>query len=242
MELLVVNSIIAIMAAILMPTIALVRESARKAVCGNNLRQMGMGALSYLQDWSALPVSQSWGQWRGGAQNGVSNYLSVEGTGGGNNARDVMKCPSDRRPQNNVGNPPTPTFMPYVWCSGSVDTLAWVWTSYTAGAIFSNQDSRNLAPATISAGTGMFWDGFDSAMMDKDGASGYNVHGKGVNMVFYDGHCSYLDMSPLPHLDFWVFFTWAGADFGYPPNFDPQHWVGPAYGVKWFTNPIGEPW
>lgn len=56
-ELLVVISIIAILAGMILPAIGAVRESARATQCRNNLRQLGVGALSYTDDWDGqLPV------------------------------------------------------------------------------------------------------------------------------------------------------------------------------------------
>src|SRR2546430_10956593 len=50
-ELLVVIAIIAILAAILFPVFAKAREKARQASCLSNLKQLGMGAMIYQQDW-----------------------------------------------------------------------------------------------------------------------------------------------------------------------------------------------
>ena len=49
-ELLVVISIIAILASMLLPAIGMVRERARSATCGNNLRQIGMAIDAYATD------------------------------------------------------------------------------------------------------------------------------------------------------------------------------------------------
>lgn len=49
-ELLVVVSIIAILAAILLPTVSLIREAARRTQCASNLRQVGAAMLTYGQD------------------------------------------------------------------------------------------------------------------------------------------------------------------------------------------------
>jgi prepilin-type N-terminal cleavage/methylation domain-containing protein len=53
-ELLVVIAIIAILAAILFPVFARARENARRASCGSNLKQMGLGLMQYKQDYDSL--------------------------------------------------------------------------------------------------------------------------------------------------------------------------------------------
>ena len=50
-ELLVVIAIIAILAAILFPGFARARENARRSSCQSNLKQIGLSALQYAQDY-----------------------------------------------------------------------------------------------------------------------------------------------------------------------------------------------
>lgn len=59
-ELLVVIAIIAILAAILFPVFAQAREQARKASCLNNTKQLGLGAMMYVQDYDETYPCNSW--------------------------------------------------------------------------------------------------------------------------------------------------------------------------------------
>jgi len=51
-ELLMVIAIVSIMAAMLLPTLANIRETARRTVCGGNLRQIGMFCMFYADDFN----------------------------------------------------------------------------------------------------------------------------------------------------------------------------------------------
>ena len=58
-ELLVVVSIIAILAALLFPVLTSVREAGRRTTCANNLSQIGKGYLLYIEDWDDyFPLGQ----------------------------------------------------------------------------------------------------------------------------------------------------------------------------------------
>lgn len=67
-ECLVVISIIGLLVALLIPAVQIARESARKARCQNNLRQIGLGLLNYASSNGSLPPAMG---------NGGSSYLVV---------------------------------------------------------------------------------------------------------------------------------------------------------------------
>jgi prepilin-type processing-associated H-X9-DG protein/prepilin-type N-terminal cleavage/methylation domain-containing protein len=55
-ELLVVISIIAVLASMLLPAVGMVRNQARSTACANNLRQLGMAAMDYTQEWDGMQL------------------------------------------------------------------------------------------------------------------------------------------------------------------------------------------
>jgi len=96
-ELLVVIAIIAILAAILFPVFAKVREKARQTSCLSNEKQLGLGLMQYVQDYDekfpagyitggtapAIGQASNWGMgWAG------ETYSYIKSTG-------VFKCPDD---------------------------------------------------------------------------------------------------------------------------------------------------
>ena len=89
-ELLVVIAIIAILAALLFPTFAKVRDNARRASCQSNLRQISMAVMQYTQDNEEhYPVGNyvaPWGYWGRGWAGEVYPYVS---------SAEVFRCPDD---------------------------------------------------------------------------------------------------------------------------------------------------
>ncbi len=57
-ELLVVIAIISILAAVLFPVFATAREKARQTACASNLKQIGLAAVQYAQDYDEIVVMQ----------------------------------------------------------------------------------------------------------------------------------------------------------------------------------------
>ncbi len=118
-ELLVVIAIIAILAAILFPVFARAREKARQSSCASNLKQLGLAALSYAQDYDEtwMPVAAGTrGEWSGHYGNAASTagcwirpYLKND---------QVRSCPSFIR----TGDINAFAYSPYL--GGTAGTLA----------------------------------------------------------------------------------------------------------------------
>ena len=103
-ELLVVIAIIAILAAILFPVFARARENARRASCQSNLKQIGLGALQYSQDYDEQTVPLRWsygGTLRNGSHEVPFQVLMqpyVKST-------QLFKCPSNTSNANMENTP-----------------------------------------------------------------------------------------------------------------------------------------
>ncbi len=99
MELLVVITIIALLVAMLIPVIQMVRQSAYASTCQHNLKQLHVGVSGYALDWSLLPSTADYN-----VQVLAAEYLdSATGNSDGNLSYDVLKCRADKRPLGSPG-------------------------------------------------------------------------------------------------------------------------------------------
>jgi len=102
-ELLVVIAIIAILAAILFPVFAQARETARKAACTSNLKQIGSAWMMYANDYDERSNNNTWNG--GGFQMNqifgqrLQPYMKNYG---------ALRCPSDASPWTSVDQQDTP--------------------------------------------------------------------------------------------------------------------------------------
>lgn len=119
-ELLVVIAIIGVLASLLLPALGSARERGRRAACVSNLHQIGIAALSYVDEWHTFPdfgpnANNETFRWAGnltfnyGGNNSDLPTRPLNPYLGGLNAplsppaatapdiTSVMQCPSDRR-------------------------------------------------------------------------------------------------------------------------------------------------
>jgi prepilin-type N-terminal cleavage/methylation domain-containing protein len=106
-ELLVVIAIIAILAAILFPVFAQARESARKAVCLSNNKQLGLAVMMYVQDydegfpvnlWGTAPINVADNDTRSGQYYSAIQWMWEVYPYMKN--RQILACPSDPNSKN----------------------------------------------------------------------------------------------------------------------------------------------
>ena len=228
-ELLVVITIIAVLVAILLPAVKMVRNAAESASCLSNLRQMFLSIDAYALDFETLPPSTSNGGFPGWPHAMAAKYLeSSTGQSDGNAPYDVLKCKGDHRP---VGggddsishhSETVDKWMQCMWC-GDFDrgsTLVRVWSSYASnGTIFNGTTLR--VPATVA----LFWDSWTFTSKDLESVPGVSRHGRGTNMVYGDGHAARMESAFMLAGRPWEIAFWAGGGTWYSGVIQ---YVGPA--------------
>jgi len=219
-ELLVVIAIIAVLAAIIFPVFAKARESARKAKCMSNLRQIGNAFDMYRADWDGLNVTQVTGPVINGTLTGwwedsLGRYAPA--SNGPLDDSPIFLCPSlgDRRPA--CGGGPNHGLVGGYAFNGYVSRcpLPCVFTlSYCfEGAITSPSDTIEVCESEQCRMALPAWPPPDSSWLRMD-------HNEGMNLLFCDGHVKWRRAIPVG----W----WTIADDGdnpalpSPPKLSPK--------------------
>lgn len=211
-ELLVVISIIAILASILMPTIAMVRELARSTACSRVLGQMQLANQGYANEWEGAYVPSVWISSAGSPYNNWfrnSFYIEkVEGVAGTDSNGDGVAEGGDQFPARlrcKLAKPPAgdwgPVRLSYGYNGIVNDAIAkWSTPNYIATPIWSK-----ISPSTVFAfsdavdfnvGIGYvdMWTGIEGVNSSGTVA---RRHRQLANAVFFDAHTERLDTSRL---------------------------------------------
>jgi prepilin-type N-terminal cleavage/methylation domain-containing protein/prepilin-type processing-associated H-X9-DG protein len=192
-ELLVVIAIIAILAAILFPVFAKAREKARQASCLSNMKQFGIGILSYAQDYdeklvlyyqyNPYAINLRW--WGDMIQPYVKNY-------------QLLSCPSGSWPYGSLrmAGDPNPLICSYAIPAISHDATHTVIPTLWATGLAGIQAPAETIIVAESIGSEIFTGGTnDNRLLDIIGF-GANCrvarrHNDGFNVTFLDGHAKW---------------------------------------------------
>jgi prepilin-type N-terminal cleavage/methylation domain-containing protein/prepilin-type processing-associated H-X9-DG protein len=205
-ELLVVIAIIAILAAMLLPALSRARGAAQKTACLNNMRQIGLGALMYVQDsQDVFPGSASnaighqpddWIYWQQGIPGVQLQDSRIIIPLGGRVNTNIFLCPADRR----IG--PGPAYL-YSYTMVSVTygganhgitsiVLGGTYQPFRQSQVKRGSEKLMLAEEEVTASQpddGRF-------LLTGDGVSAANFissrHSKKANITFADGHVTTL--------------------------------------------------
>ena len=178
-QLLVEISIIAILAAMLLPALKTAREAAKKAACINNLRQLGLAFMMYTSNNNAwLPCQDGW--WyslvAGGAEETpLWPYYENE---------DLLLCPSlKQNPFPELGYP------------------AWYGINYNLiGVVAEVGSSKKLTQIPDPVGTLILYCGYRQGTSTADAEATDRIryiHNDGVDLLFVDGHVKW-EMRSVP--------------------------------------------
>ncbi|KPJ63038.1 MAG: hypothetical protein AMS15_01930 [Planctomycetes bacterium DG_23] len=179
-ELLVVIAIIAILAAMLLPALARARESARRAVCKSNLKQIGLGLIIYSNDFSeAFPFGLPDGD---RDTEHVMGDFTVLWTADYVSSSGVFECPST---------------------TDNTDLLSETGT-FTVGAVSYAYDDTKSATSVPHVGCAgdkpdiYYLPDYDEMIARNSG----NHKADGQNVCFCDGHVEWIASPSIMHPGF----------------------------------------
>jgi prepilin-type N-terminal cleavage/methylation domain-containing protein/prepilin-type processing-associated H-X9-DG protein len=190
-ELLVVISIIAVLAALLLPAVTLVKASATRTQCSSNMRQVGIAILGYTNDNNGLVPSLFLPDWVTTWQAQLMPYTDNQGLSDRVQAQDptvwkgtIYQCPTYRGGSQwnlsgygfNIMLAPPANVWTQPWALEGV-------SSTSSQALFGESSSQAMY---ISNKSNMYannpWDGYD-----------INSHRGSANFLFADFHVESLE-------------------------------------------------
>jgi prepilin-type N-terminal cleavage/methylation domain-containing protein/prepilin-type processing-associated H-X9-DG protein len=185
-ELLVVIAIIALLAAILFPVFARARENARRSSCSNNVKQIGVAMLQYVQDYD-----ETFGFTGGGTGLHQTPFILLPYI----KSVQVFKCPSDSI--RNMGS--SYAFNNNISIKAQADIAKPSELVVSMDAVIGTGGSKD--PSNVQSGIPTYGLADDytiwtSAARVSGGSNGLPRHLGTANLLFGDGHVK--TSQPLP--------------------------------------------
>jgi prepilin-type N-terminal cleavage/methylation domain-containing protein/prepilin-type processing-associated H-X9-DG protein len=196
-ELLVVIAIIGILAAILFPVFGRARENARRSSCMSNLKQIGLGAMQYTQDYDEkfmVGTNGSGAAWAGT----LSPYIK---------STQVFTCPSDSTSPG-VGQPVVSYAMNSNVASVASGGGSIARFSATARTILMFEIKGNYTNVASSS--------------EQGATNGGSIVGDGTNLSSYSGCCSSAAVGGAQFVTGYM----DGWNQGYAPGGAATQWDG----------------
>lgn len=218
-ELLTVIAIIGILAAILIPVVGRVRESARAVQCVSNLRQIGQGIYLYAEAHGGnAPAGQDnrrheqytgstggtsfWSTFHGGLwpyvfDNTSGEIADIRNTAGTPN---IFQCPTLYNGYPSASSAPADFFYSGE-ASGSGTNYSYALNHLAApgGSLYDtvNLDSLSLSTQTVAVVECYMW----HMAGTRYDLFGVVPHGGAANFLFFDGHVERFNRSEIPEVD-----------------------------------------
>ena len=213
-ELMVVVGIIAILSAILGPCLYNAKAAARRSTCAFNLRQMGIGVLSYIQDYdSCFPQTKGHFTQHPNIDD-ASGSIELPDYGSpmrhlGSYTTGLADCPSDPDPDGTMNCASVPNANPQM--SSYLANGYFVWGFYefqlgsTSETVFLAERRsywiKTTPPNCDVIFRPWYFSGNPHAPQDDmdpvKGAIATKRHGDGANYLFADDHCATLTFSQV---------------------------------------------
>lgn len=201
-EMLVVIGIIGVLAAIIFPVFASVRDAAHTTTCAGNLRQISLAITQYVQDYNGYYPHPD-----GVVGPGIGNCGWAERVYPYTKSTEVFQCPAfdggEFRPGCPPDGPDTYNDSKVVNWDGSYD-LGRAGPARTSRGLVSQKRLRNPSDVILALdGLGKQRGGFPPELLEQDIEEGYVRHRGGLNALFFDGHIKWFLLSDLDKAKYW---------------------------------------